>query len=68
MTDIELVELESRRAVFVRIEKVAAVLALKDEGPTRVLFDAGGYVDVCGSAKIISLELQVKKLEATVDC
>lgn len=56
------IELESRSSVFVREHKIAAVLALEDGGPTRLILDAGGHIDVCGSADIWWREIELARL------
>lgn len=62
---IEVVEVETRKAVFVREHKVAAVMELKDGGPTRLLFDAGGHLDICGGAEIWRREIELARLKAS---
>jgi hypothetical protein len=54
--------LEDRKDIFVRVSKVAAVVPLKPNGPTRLLFDGGGYVDVCGSATVWSLRIRLREI------
>jgi hypothetical protein len=62
---IKLVCLEDRRDVYLRISKIAGVVVLKDGGPSCVLFDGGGSLDVCGSAEIIWR--QIRLLEMKLD-
>lgn len=65
--DLKCVELKTRRDVYLRVSKIAAVLALKSEGPTRIMFDAGGSVDICGSAEIWRLRIRIVELGGEVD-
>lgn len=44
------VELDSRKRIFVRENKIAAVVELKPDGPTRLMLIGGGHIDVCGDA------------------
>ncbi len=60
---LKTVELETRKNAFVREHKIAAVIELKDGGPTRLIFDGGGSIDVCGGAEIWWCELQLTKIE-----
>ena len=47
---IKAVDLDTRRDIYIRVSKIAAFRAIRQDGPTRVLFDAGGHVDICGAA------------------
>jgi hypothetical protein len=63
MSDIRFVELETRKDVFVRISKIAAVQEIRPDGPSRILFDGGGHVDVCGAARIWRINIRLAELE-----
>lgn len=60
---IDGIELETRNRVFIRVSKVAYVMALKDSGPCRIIFDAGGHVDVCGAAGEWAVLLRLHELQ-----
>lgn len=53
----------SRAKAFVRVDTVAAIIELLPDGPTRLLFTGGGYIDVCGSAEILRREIRMAELE-----
>lgn len=66
---IEVVTLESvrghtisRNRAFVRVDTIAAIIELKEDGPTRFLFTGGGYLDVCGGAEILRREIRLIEL------
>lgn len=59
---IEAVCLDSRETVFVRITKIAALVSLAPDGPTRLVFDAGGHLDICGSARYWRQKIRVVEL------
>lgn len=52
----------SRCRAFVRIDAIAAIIELKEDGPTRLLFIGGGYIDICGSAEIWRREIRLTEL------
>jgi hypothetical protein len=53
------VDLETRKNVFIRMSKIAGFLARGENGPTRILFDAGGSIDVCGAAELWELNFRI---------
>ncbi len=61
---IEAIELETRKRVFLLVSKIAGCLAIKDDGPTRLLFSGGGHVDVCGPPRTFAVLLRLTELEA----
>jgi hypothetical protein len=63
---IKCVELETRRDIFLRQHKIAGVMALgqSDNGATRIVFDGGGHVDVCGAAEVWWREIELARLNS----
>lgn len=60
---VEATDLHSRKTVSVVAAKVAAITPISSNGfPTRLLFDGGGFVDVCGCADIWRLEIALELL------
>lgn len=59
---IKVCVLDGRGDAYIRVAKIAGVLALKPDGPTRILFDAGGHIDVCGGANQWRLIIQIVAL------
>jgi hypothetical protein len=53
------IELETRHPVALVCSQIAGFVALKDDGPCRVLFSGGGHVDICGSADIWRREFMI---------
>jgi hypothetical protein len=48
--------------------KVAAVVALKEHGPTRLVFSGGGHLDVCGGAEWWRCKIRIAELEDCQRC
>lgn len=53
----------ARNRAFVRVDAIAAIIELKEDGPTRLLFTGGGYLDVCGGAEILRREIRLAELQ-----
>lgn len=60
---ITAIALETRKTLFLRQHKIAGTMVLSAGGPTRILFDAGGYVDVCGPAEQWSSMIEIARIE-----
>jgi hypothetical protein len=53
------VELISRHLTWVMAHKVAAIVEIRPDGPTRLHFDGGGHIDMCGPAEHWRTELAI---------
>jgi len=62
--NIEVSEVETRNRAFIREHKIAGVIELREGGPTRLLFDAGGHIDVCGGAHYWRHAIELARLKA----
>jgi hypothetical protein len=60
---IYVVELESRKDCYIRLNQIAGIMELKEEGPTRILFSQGGHIDVCGSAEQWSVKIRLVEIQ-----
>lgn len=48
---IEVTTNAKRQKAFVRINKIAAVVSICQGGPTNLIFDNGGEMEICGDAE-----------------
>jgi len=51
------VELVFRHLTWVVARKIAAIAEIRPDGPTRLYFDGGGSIDMCGPAEAWRSEL-----------
>jgi hypothetical protein len=60
--DVRLIELDTRREVYVRQSQIAGMLAIKQDGPSRIIFSGGGHLDVCGAAGQLRLGIKIAEI------
>ncbi len=62
----EVVILDDRKTAFVIDAKIAAFVALRKDGPTRLVFTGGGYLDICGGVETWRRLIRLKELTSEV--
>lgn len=61
---VKCVDLHTRQPVYVFANKVAAVAQItEDIAPTRLVFDGGGSIEVCGTTTVWNYHIQIARLK-----